>query len=105
MLVARYPKKSCPANPAFDVYETSPEFRLDVPREPWSGAFEMEKLTIGSPPLAQISRRFVAVACGTDWETLEQTAGAARPDAEVDGLHRADLVGYRPLPLPGETPR
>src|SRR3954468_17506438 len=73
VLVARYPKKSSPEKPGFELYETRPEFRNVVPTAPLSGAFEMEKLAIGSPPLAQLRRSGVSVACGTDWERLEQT--------------------------------
>ena len=86
------------------MYETSPEFRPLVLIEPLSGRFETEKLEIGSPPVAQLRRSFVAIACGTDWERLEHTGGEPGP-IRMSTVCSEPISSVPNDPVPVDTPR
>jgi hypothetical protein len=63
----------------------------------------MEKLETGSPPVAQLRRSFVAIACGTDWERLEHTGGEPAP-IRMFTVCTGPTSLLPPDPLPGEKP-
>ena len=77
--------------------------------EPWSGASEIPKLVIGSPPDAQASRRVVGVVWvaslrGTLWDRFAHTGGVPAPIRRFT-VRSGPTSSLPPDPLPGETPR